>query len=399
LQSEHYLETIRLAPHRIVFEKTQYIVEHLVSGEFFEMPQPAVEAIESLAKGIPLNQIEQELLIKYPDEDINIVDFLAQLEDMGFLITEKEYSIYSENELDLKIEEYSTSKSSRIGKLFFRNQVMPVYAILFCANIVFFISNPGLFPQPRDLFPFDSMVLNIIVSMVVSVILLAIHEVGHVLAARAYGLKTNVRLGHRLILPVIETQMPSIWRLPRNSRNIPLLAGLIVDHTILFLSLVILSFVPSLSVIITGIFGLIVLQLIMMSIYQCMFFMKTDLYYILQNVTGSYNLLENTEGLLKEKIPFIRQKNTTVIYDKERNIVRGYAVIYIFGMLASGLILVFYVIPQLMYSFTISFDRLLLQTSLSLRLDAILFFAQFVIFAGVLLYSWSRKYKENLNST
>lgn len=392
MQSKEKLAAIRLVPHRIIPDKDHYIVEHLQTGEFYEMPRPAVEAMEALAKGTPAEQIEFELINKYPDEEINIMDFLNQLEDMGFLVNE-ESSFFAGNELDPNVVgKASNISSSKIGQFLFHRRVIPVYVALLCVNIVFFISRPDLFPQPHDLFPFDSMVLNIIVSVVVSVTLLAIHESGHVIAARAYGLTSSIRLGHRLFLPVIETQMTTIWRLPRGRRNIPLLAGLFMDHTLLFMSISVLVFVPSLSVTITGILGMIILQLIMLSFYQCMFFMKTDLYYLLQNVSGSYNLLENAEGWLKEKLPFIGLPNTTVIYDKERNIVRGYAVFYIFGLLASSAVLVFYVIPQLMYSFAVSFDRLMYPNSASMKADAILFFAQFAVIASLLIYSWSKKF-------
>lgn len=388
------ISIVILSPHRIIPDRGHFIVEHLLTGEFYEMPQPAIEAMEALVKGTTPDKIELELSSKYPDEEINMKVFLAQLEDMGFLVNDDVDSKLAEKILNPKTEiKPSNNRSSKTGQLLFGKKIIPIYAILFCANIFYFTSDFELIPQPVDLFPFDSMVLNTIMSLIVSIVLLAVHECGHVIAARAYGLTSSIRFGHRLFLPVIETQMLTIWRLPRKSRNIPLLAGLFVDHTILFMSLSILIFFPSHSMTITGILGLIVLQLVMMSIYQCMFFMKTDLYYILQNVSGSYNLLENAEGWLKERMPFLRQKNTSVIYDKEWNIVRGYAVFYMLGLLASGAVFAFYIVPQLIYSFTISFDRLIHPTSTSLKADAILFLTQFIIFAGLLVYSWSRKYK------
>jgi putative peptide zinc metalloprotease protein len=384
--------TIKLVPHRITSDKDNYIVELLRTGEFYEMPRPAIEAIEALVKGVPPEQIESDLTNKYPDEEINMVDFLSQLEDMGFLVNGEDNFSYIGNELDQNKDSEFVVIGLRFGRFLFRKQVIPVYALLFCVNIVFFMGRPDLFPHPRDLFPFNSMVLNIIASLFVSITLLAIHESGHVVAARTYGLASSVRLGHRLLLPVIETQMPTIWRLPRGRRNIPLLAGLFMDHTLLFMSLSVLIFVPSLSVTVTGILGIIVLQLVLMSLYQCMFFMKTDLYYLLQNAFGSYNLLENAEGWLTEKLPFIQRQKTTVIYEKERNIVRGYAMFYILGLLFSAVVFVFYVIPQFMYSFAISFDRLMNPSPTSMKADAVIFFAQFIVYVGVLMYSWWKKF-------
>ncbi|MEX1029596.1 MAG: hypothetical protein WDZ91_06070 [Paenibacillaceae bacterium] len=386
---------LKLVPHRITSDKDHYIVEHLSTGEFYEMPRPAIEAMEALGKGTPPEQIELDLIKKYPDEEINMMDFLSQLKDMGFLVDDEDEFSYKGNELEQKKDREAVIViGSRIGQFLFRRQVIPVYGVLFCVNIVYFICRPDLFPQPRDLFPFHSMVLSIVVSLIASVTLLAIHESGHVIAARTSGLSSSIRIGHRLLLPVIETQMLTIWRLPRGRRNIPLLAGLFVDHTILFTSLSVLIFVPSLSPTLQGILGMVVLQLILMSLYQCMFFMKTDLYYLIQNASGSYNLLENAEGWLKEKLPFVQRQKTTVIYEKERNIVRGYAMFYILGLLFSAVVFVFYVIPQFMYSFAISFDRLMNPSPTSMKADAIIFFAQFIVYVGVLMFSWSKKFTQ-----
>ncbi len=383
---------VSLVPHRIIPDKDNYIVEHLLNGEFYEMPRLAIEAIEQLSKGNSLNQVEHKLICRYPDEEIDMEDFFKQLQEMDF-ITRDNNSLASGGEFDSIIEPGNLhTSSSKIGQLLFHMHVIPIYGIILCANIFFFIFVPDLFPHPHDLFPFDSIVADIVISMLISIVLLTVHESGHVLAARVYGLEAKVRLGHRLLLIVLETDMPRIWSLPRTKRNIPLLAGLCIDHTLLLLTLSLLTFVPLPSSTLEAILEIVVLQLFMMSIYQCLFFMKTDLYYVFQNVSGCYNLLENTEGWLKAKIPFLRLKNTAVIYEKERNIVRGYAVFYIIGLFASGAIFVFYVIPQLIYSFTISFDHLIHSPSSSMKIDAILFFIQFVIIAGILLYSWFKKY-------
>jgi hypothetical protein len=61
------------------------------------------------------------------------------------------------------------------------------------------------------------------------------------------------------------------------------------------------------------------------------------------------------------------------------------------GLLSSAMIFIFYAIPQLIYSFTISFERLIHSSPLTTKADAIVFFAQFIIYAGLLLYSWSKK--------
>ena len=235
---------VKMNPYRIILDKKRYIVEHLQNGEFYEMPRPAAEALEALASGVPPEQVELELIKKYPNEDIDMEDFLNQLNEMGFLVDEGD-SVNVDEESHQNIEIKNSIYSSKIGRFLFHMWIIPIYVIMMCASGFVFILHPELFPQPRDLFPFDSMMLNIIVSMIISSTLLAIHESGHVLAAKAYGLPGKIRIGHRLFLVVLETEMPTIWRLPRGIRNIPLLAGLCMDHTILFLSLIASVFIEA----------------------------------------------------------------------------------------------------------------------------------------------------------
>jgi putative peptide zinc metalloprotease protein len=312
---------------------------------------------------------------------------------MGFLIDDSdEYVFAADKHNEIMVDEPSNRSYSKIGEIIFHKHVIPIYVLIICLNFLFFMFRSDLFPHSRDLFPFQSMVLNILISLMISVLLLVVHESGHVIAARAYGIIPSVRVGHRLFLPVIETQMPTIWRLPRRRRNTPILAGLFMDHTVLCASLFTLTFIPSISAIVSGILGLIILQLVMMSLYQCMFFMKTDLYYLIQNVTGCYNLLESSVGWLKSKLPFIRNQNSTITYEKERNMVRAYAIFYIIGLFSCAIIFIFYVVPQLIYSFSISLERLVNPSSATSKADAIIFFAQFIVYAVLLFYSWRKKF-------
>ena len=64
-----------------------------------------------------------------------------------------------------------------------------------------------------------------------------------------------------------------------------------ITRATLFLSFGFMLLFPDANFV--GIFSIIVLDIFIKFIYQCCFYMKTDVYYVVENVTGCYNLMES----------------------------------------------------------------------------------------------------------
>lgn len=208
LQSE-----ITLYPLSIRKDKKHYIVEEPISGDFFELPEIGVDAIKRLEQGEELVTIEQALKNSYPDEEVDIVDFVEQLLDLG-LVQEVD-GVHVKKELSK-----SSSRSGgflwipqSVGRLFFNGMMSKVYILLLIANIIILILNPELFPHYKDIFLFDSMVLNILIYLSISLVLILIHEFGHILAIRSHDLPAKLSIGNRLIFIVFETDLTQAWKL------------------------------------------------------------------------------------------------------------------------------------------------------------------------------------------
>ncbi len=77
-----YSTSLKLHPIHIRDDRKNYIIEDLVTGEFFEMTEVCVHAIELIENGTGLLEIESELKAVYPQEKINIIDFADQLIEM-----------------------------------------------------------------------------------------------------------------------------------------------------------------------------------------------------------------------------------------------------------------------------------------------------------------------------
>jgi putative peptide zinc metalloprotease protein len=376
---------LKLHPLDIRKEKKFYIIEDLTTGEFFEMPEVCVVAIDKIDGGMSLGEVEDTLKLQFPKEEVNLVEFAEQL--LGLEIVEE----VDGNRIQLlqrKQEKLGlTFISSKIGRFFFNETSKLGYTILFLLNIILFSLNPHLFPHFKDVFIFNVMFENIIVWVIIGGILVLIHELGHILAIRAHELPTKLDVGHRLFFIVLETDLSLGWKLPSRERIFVYFAGMCFDNVVLFMALMAQVLFPNAPEIFTYIMAFIALDVVLRLIYQCCVYMKTDLYYVLENLTGCHNLMENTKKII------FKRKESINLFKGEIKTIKIYSVFYFLGVVLSFLLFVCYYIPQVAYT--------LIKVAPGLRssihsvefLDSVFVVVQVVIVLGLLTYSWFKSFK------
>lgn len=145
---------------------------------------------------------------------------------------------------------------------------------------------------------------------------------------------------------------------------------------------------PEATTILIGILGIIVLDIFIKTLYQCCFYMKTDVYYFVENITGCYNLMESGKQYLSRWLPFLRSDSSdTEVFDGEQKIVRLYSVFYIVGILLTFSLIIFYFLPQTYYAYSQVFSNLFRSTTPSAFWDAIAFLGQTILLLILLLYA------------
>jgi putative peptide zinc metalloprotease protein len=387
---------LSLVPIEIRKDKKRFIIEDQSSGEFFEMPEICIDAITLIRNGEQLGEIESTLKNKYPDQDVDLLDFAEQL-----LFLELVDSIDG-----VKVDRLEKAKEKeqlgflwiapKIGKAFFNNHTYPIYISLFIINIVLFLLHPSLFPRHDDIFVFDIMVVNVLFWMVFTFLFVLIHEFGHVLAMRAHNLPTKLEIGHRLFFVVLLTDMSSVWKLTPKDRNVLFLAGLCFDTVLLFISLIFQLIVPVDQWLLNGLMNLAVFDIVLRMLFQCCIYMKTDLYFVFENVSGCYNLMENAKQTIRQKFSFLNSKaSEEVVFSGEKKTVFIYSLFYFLGVILTVVLYFMYYIPEVIYAA----KKLLpgfVQPPTSLPFwDAVVFSLQVSIFIILLLYSWRKKYLLN----
>ncbi|WP_040206161.1 hypothetical protein [Neobacillus jeddahensis] len=379
-----------LVPLAIRKDKKNYIVEDQTTGDFFEMPVVCIDAIELIQTDLPLGEIEQQLKAKYPNEEIDLIDFAKQLSELK-LVVEMDGVIIDRKENKGESLGYLWI-SPQIGKFFFNKGSYLVYAALLVMIIYLFITKPGLFPHYKDLFISDYMMLNIPVWILLTFCLVLFHEFGHVLAMRAKNLPTRLEIGHRLFLVVLETDMSAVWKLPSTDRNVLYLAGLCFDTVILSLALLGQLMFANGSGVFLSILNIIILDTFIRIVYQCCIYMKTDLYYVFENTSGCYNLMENAQDMIRKRLPFRKaQSSEEVIFTGERKTVFIYSIFYFIGVALTISLYFFFYLPQLLFAWKKIIPGFSEGAATLPFWDAMLFSLQIIVGLSLLLYSWRKK--------
>ncbi|WML49913.1 hypothetical protein RCG23_08615 [Neobacillus sp. PS3-34] len=386
-----YSSILSLVELEIRIDKKNYIVEDIHTGEFYEMSKVCIEAIKIINCGIPLGDVEAKLNELFPEEEIDLIDFASQLLELELIKEINEIAI-PKKEIEKRNDGFLWIPTT-IGKFFFNKNTNAIFIIFFILSILLLITHPHLFPHYKDFFVFRFMALNILVWLLIGFVLILLHELGHILAMRSYALPTKLGLGHRLVLLVIETDMSLAWRVPLRDRSVLYLAGLYFDTMVLFASLGVQVIFPSLEGITLGLLKMVVFNIFIRIVYQCCIYMKTDLYFVFENMTGCYNLMENAWQLIKKWLPFQKIAESEPIYEGEKKIVVLYSLVFAIGVILTILLYVFYYLPQLLYAVKSTLPGFREPVTSLYFLDAFLFALQILISFGLLFYSWSKKFR------
>jgi putative peptide zinc metalloprotease protein len=185
---------------------------------------------------------------------------------------------------------------------------------------------------------------------------IAVHELGHLLVARASGVPARLGFGHRLWVLVAETDMTGMWMAPKRRRYLAFLAGPISDATSAATLVGVLlaqhrgwiDLSPSMAQLAGAVFYSYLLRLL----WQCFVFVRTDFYYVLATALDCKSLLADTEDLLRNRLAAVRRKpvvtiDQSAIPPREMRAVRAYAVVWLAGRALAVATLVFISVPLL----------------------------------------------------
>lgn len=333
-------------------EGSEVIIGRPDTGTFLSLPPEAVKILDHLATGKTVGEAQEHYFRQY-GETPDLEDLLELLESRG-LVWPAETLQQPVPEGDAAAKRYHfTSIPQRWAARLFSPLVLGIGALLVLSAVAAVVIVPDIVPGWSALYFETHRTLKSLSVILLSYVTLFIHEMGHLLAARATGVGSRLGISHRLWILVAETDLTGLWAIPRQKRYLPLLGGPIVD--LVSASVVLLLLFahakgwlspPTLALeFLRALFFIYLIQIL----WQLLFFVRTDFYYVFATFFGCKNLKRDTEDFLRNRLarflPRLTATDQSHIPRSELQVVRVYSLFWLGGRLVALGMLVFISLP------------------------------------------------------
>lgn len=266
--------TVRLHRLTMVPEGDGVIVGRPDIASYAVFPEEGAQVLRMLDSGAPVPEVAA-WYERSTGSPLDFDDFLSTLEDLRFRKADGELEVVTARVRWQRLGAWTFSWPARLG-----------YGALVLAAAVAMARAPRLRPSYRDLFFTSHLALIPIVLTAAQLPFVLLHESFHALAGRRLGLPSTLRISRRLFYVVAETRLDSLFSVPRRQRYLPFLAGMLADlltisaATLLAATLTghsVPSWIPALCL-------AIAYSCVLRLIWQFLFYLETDLYFVLANV-------------------------------------------------------------------------------------------------------------------
>ncbi|MBJ6634564.1 hypothetical protein [Streptomyces sp. I5] len=328
----------RVALHELSMrrDRDEWIVGRMATRTFVALPSAGARAVRLLGEGLSVART-QERLRADTGEEFDIADFVADLAVLGFVAR-----------IDNRPLPDPTPPRASLPWLrprhvrFALHPVLPVaVAVLTAAAVFILLLRPGLLPGYRALLwsPHGSVVL--LSGAAAGWTLLLAHELAHLVTARAAGVPGRMRLGTRLQFLVMQTDISGIELAPRRHRLTAYLSGIALNLSVASALVLVLAVTDPASTVHRLSAAALLLALMPLP-FQLMVFTRTDVYFVLQDLTGCRDLYGDGLAYARYRYRRALRPRTHAGEDDpsarlprhERRAVRVYSVVLVVGTAA-----------------------------------------------------------------
>ncbi|MEU7693044.1 PqqD family protein [Microbispora sp. SCL1-1] len=261
-------------------DRGEWIVGRVSTGDFVALPEVGMRVLRLLGDGLPVEDIQTRLR-QETGAKLDIDSFVRHLADAGLV------AAIDGRPVPAPDPPRPTFPWLRPGSVRWTlNPVLHICVVaLIAVGVVLLIRQPALLPNWRAILWSPSGAAVLFTRIAVGWLMLFVHEMAHLVTARAAGVPGRVAFGTRLQFLAVQTDVSGIWLAPRRVRLTVYLSGIAVDIA-LCAACVILS-------VLTGphpAYSIALLTGMSMLATQACVFMRTDLYFVLQDLTGCRNM-------------------------------------------------------------------------------------------------------------
>jgi hypothetical protein len=360
---------VKVPPFASRREGSEVIIGRPEKRLFLSVPEEGLDILQSLAAGHTVGETMRRYQEKHA-EIPDIADFVGTLHGEGFL-----------DEDFLKLDSQAADPAApvsgppaRAGRLAWNisfDWISPVVARRLCGlpvlalcgaiiacGVFFLADNPGPIPNVQVLF-FNHGHFAVLTLAAFGIALLAvfIHEMAHAVVARSSNASARLAIGNLMYVLVAQTDITGIWLAPKRRRYLAFLSGTIID---LVGASVIIGILWAGQHHLVGLSETVtkpLLQAVLFTYgtriaFQFVFYIRTDLYYVLAAAMNCTNLMADTETLLGNWLARLRRRPDLVVDQsgipaREMRNVRIYAPFWLVGRVFAFGVLFFFFVPLL----------------------------------------------------
>ncbi|MDA0632335.1 hypothetical protein OUY22_02830 [Nonomuraea sp. MCN248] len=303
-------------------------------GEFVSLPALYGKAVELLGDGLPVGVVQRRIEDEH-DVELDVVQLVEALVDLGFVARLNDVDLPDAAD-EAPPPHLPWLAERHVGWLFGRPMGV-LCAVLVGAAVVTLFGRPDLVPVYHDFFWSDYIGLTTLVNTAMFSVVISLHELMHLAAARSLGTPARIGFGTRLHNLVVQTDVTAIWSVPRRSRYRVYLSGTYCDLFLLAILLLVLAYANPPEEVAALLRALALITMLSVPI-QAHVYMRTDFYFVLADLLRCRNLfgdgLDYARYLLRRAVAVVRRTPppadpSTELSARERRAVRIYAVLLV----------------------------------------------------------------------
>ncbi|MFD5240528.1 hypothetical protein [Streptomyces tendae] len=265
-------------------DRDEWIVGRMTTRTFVALPAAGARAVELLGAGLSVGRTEESLRAE-TGEEFDIADFVGDLAALGFVARIGDHAVPDAEPPRASLP-WLRPRHVRLAL----HPVMPLLVgVLLAAAAVVLVRRPDLLPGYRDLLWSRHGSVVLLSGAAAGWTLLLAHELAHLVTARAAGVPGKMRLGTRLQFLVMQTDISGIELASRRHRLTAYLAGIALNLSVASSLVLVLALTEPGTTAHRLLAAALLLALLPLP-FQCMVFTRTDLYFVLQDLTGCRDL-------------------------------------------------------------------------------------------------------------
>jgi hypothetical protein len=328
-------------------------------ASYLAIPTAAVEILDWLRAGKSCAEAAELFEGKHGDQ-VDIAEFLATLEAKGFVspqgatVSAGAAPLGNVKPGPSPIAFHFDNLPVRWACRIFGKTALGVYLCIVLAGIYLASQRPQILPR-LDAFVFRGHMSTISLGLLAFALSSSlVHELAHLVAAKAAGVSSRITFSNRLWILVAETDLSGLWSIPKSKRFMPLMAGIIIDLVGGSLIAIALYFAAGSQAIPPLAFKIgqaMLLVILLRILWQFYFYLQTDFYFVITTALGCRSLMRDTENYLRNRMHGISRRFDAVdqagVPEREMRIVRIFSFLWVAGRGYSFAVLLFITLPTL----------------------------------------------------